>query len=87
MSNILKTHIVRIGNSQGIRLPKLLIEQARLGPEVEIEVGTDHLVIRTVRRPRENWDSQFAEMATHGDDALLDTDAPLTAWDDKEWEW
>ena len=41
MSNTLKTRIVRIENSQGLRLPKLLIEQANLAPE--IEVMADHL--------------------------------------------
>ena len=34
----MKTRIVRIGNSRGIRIPKPLIEQAGLGDEVEISV-------------------------------------------------
>ena len=34
----MKTRIVRIGNSQGIRIPKLLIQQAGLSGEVEISV-------------------------------------------------
>ena len=32
----MKARIVRIGNSRGVRLPKPLIEEARLSEEVEI---------------------------------------------------
>jgi len=42
----MKAHIVRIGNSQGIRIPKLLLTETGLEGEVEIEVRGTHLVIR-----------------------------------------
>src|SRR5258708_13590284 len=35
---IMKTRIVRIGNSKGIRIPKLFLEDAVLGDEVDITV-------------------------------------------------
>ena len=83
-----KGNIVRIGNSQGIRIPKVLIEQTGLGDEVEIVVQDDSLVIRPARQPREGWGVAFQEMARRGDDALLDLGAlPLTDWDEEEWEW
>jgi antitoxin MazE len=88
MSTVVKTRIVRMGNSQGIRIPKLLIEQAGLGEEVQVEVESDHLVIRPLRKPRQGWDEQFRRMAENGDDTLLDADAPsLTRFDEEEWEW
>ena len=34
----MRSKIVRIGNSQGVRLPKLMIEQAGLSDEVELRV-------------------------------------------------
>jgi len=34
----MRTSIVRIGNSQGIRIPKVLLEQCHLGTDVELEV-------------------------------------------------
>lgn len=34
----MRANILRIGNSQGIRIPKVLIEQGGLGAEVELEV-------------------------------------------------
>jgi antitoxin MazE len=84
----MKTRIVRIGNSRGVRIPKPLLDQTGLQGEVEINAEDGALVIRAARKPREGWDEAFREMARRGDDALLD-DAPptLSAWDEDEWEW
>jgi antitoxin MazE len=84
----MKTRIVRIGNSQGIRIPKPLLEQTGLRGEVEISAEDDTLIIRPARRPREGWAASFREMARRGDDALLDDDAPsLSNWDEDDWAW
>jgi antitoxin MazE len=84
----MKTAIVRIGNSQGVRIPKPLLEQTGLHGEVEISARAGTLVIRPARRPRAGWAAAFREMARRGDDTLLD-DAPpsLSSWDVGEWEW
>lgn len=88
MVAVVKTRIVKIGNSQGIRIPKLLLEQLNLTGEVELEVEDDRLVIRSVKAARCGWEEQFRLMAEQGDDRPLDmTTAPLTTWDDDEWEW
>lgn len=84
----MKARLVRIGNSQGVRIPKPLLEQTGLRDEVDIEVEDDHLVIRAVDAPRAGWAEAFQAMAREGDDTLLDGDAPLpTRWDEEEWEW
>jgi antitoxin MazE len=84
----MKTRIVSIGNSQGIRIPKPLLEQTGLSDEVEISVENDALVIRPSRKPRAGWAEAFRAMAQRGDDALLDEEASnLSSWDEKEWEW
>ena len=84
----MKTRIIRIGNSQGIRIPKPLIEQIGLSGEVEIRVQDGSLVIRPAHAPRAGWAAAFEEMAEHGDDALLDEGATtLTRWDEDDWEW
>jgi antitoxin MazE len=84
----MKTRIVAIGNSHGIRIPKPLLEETGLSGEVEIRAEDGALVIRSVKRPRASWAAAFQEMARHGDDALLDDAAPsLSAWDEGEWEW
>ncbi|MEX2119409.1 MAG: AbrB/MazE/SpoVT family DNA-binding domain-containing protein [Pirellulales bacterium] len=83
----MKTRIVRIGNSQGIRIPKPLIEQTGLSGEVEINVQDDSLVISKAKKPRAGWAAAFQEMAKQGDDALLDDESPLSNWDEDEWQW
>jgi antitoxin MazE len=86
--NTIKTNIIKIGNSQGIRIPKLLLDQLNLGSEVEIEARDDHLVIRPARVPRQGWAEQFAEMAKLGEDTIPDwEDVVTTDWDQEEWEW
>jgi antitoxin MazE len=83
----MKTRIVRIGNSQGIRIPKPLLEQTGLRDEVEVSVQDDALIIRPARKPRAGWADAFREMPRRGDDALLD-DAPpsRSSWDEDQWE-
>jgi antitoxin MazE len=85
MSTI-RTQIVKIGNSRGIRIPKVVIEQAGLEKEVEISVQSDHLIIRPATRPRHDWEEQFRAMADRDDDRLLDSPSP-TKWDEEEWQW
>ncbi len=89
VSTAIRTHLIKIGNSQGVRLPRTLIEQAGLTAESEVEIAVEDnaLIIRAVRDPRAGWDAMFQAMATAGDDALLDSTAPSTLWDDSEWEW
>lgn len=86
MTNIVKAKIVRIGNSQDVRLPKLWLDQLNLGPEVEMSIQADKIVIRPAMRSRQDWDAKFAAMAEAGDDRLLDASVP-TAFDKDEWEW
>jgi antitoxin MazE len=84
----MKTRIVRVGNSRGIRIPKLLLDQTGLQGEVEITARDKGLVIRAARKPRDGWAAAFREMARRGDDTLLDHAAPnLSAWDEGEWVW
>ncbi len=84
--NPVKTQIIQIGNSRGIRIPKPLLEQAGLGSEVEIAVQDDELIIRPAARPRLGWEAQFMAMGQAGDDRLLDEPVP-THWDASKWEW
>ncbi|MCI0526665.1 MAG: AbrB/MazE/SpoVT family DNA-binding domain-containing protein [Nitrospira sp.] len=85
---VVRTRLIKIGNSQGLRIPKVVLEQLHLSDEVELEVQENQLVIRPLFTPRYNWDEQFQAMAANDDDQLLDEEAPsLTTWDEEEWEW
>jgi antitoxin MazE len=85
----MKTRLVKIGNSRGVRLPKTVIEQVGLDEDIELEVRGDEVAIRPAkRRPREGWAESFQAMAEAGDDALIDGPLPsLTKFDEEEWEW
>ena len=88
MPAVVKTRIIKIGNSQGIRIPKRLLEQTNLGEEVELELHRDQIVVRPACPPRHNWENMFKAMAEQGDDKLLDGDVLIpTVWDREEWEW
>ncbi len=76
----MKTRIVRLGNSQGIRIPKALLAQTGLSGEVDLSVEDDMLVIRPATKARAGWAAAFREMAQQGDDALLDEAPFLTRW-------
>ena len=84
----IRTQIIRIGNSQGIRLPKAILEQCHFEKDVILEPGEDVLVVRPARQARSGWEDAFRQMAKSGDDALLDPDtASQTEWEEDGWEW
>jgi len=85
---ILKMRLVKIGNSQGIRIPKALLDQVGLTEDIELEVQGRHLVLRAARRPRDGWDELFRRMSLNHDDHLFDARADgLSSWDEEEWVW
>lgn len=84
----MRARIVRIGNSQGIRLPKAVLEQSGLTDEVELAVEDGQIVLRAVENPRAGWEEAFIKMNARGDDVLLDGDQTgSSSWDDEEWVW
>lgn len=82
----IKTRIVRIGNSQGIRVPRALLAQAKLPEEVELQAQPGRLIVRAARRPREGWSEAARTMHERGDDTLLDVSTG-TRFDVDEWTW
>ena len=84
----MKTKIVRIGNSQGLRLPRPLLEQAGFAADadVDVEARGGELVVRPLRGVRAGWAAAFERMARAGDDSLRDP-AAATVFDESEWQW
>jgi antitoxin MazE len=82
----MKARIIRIGNSQGVRLPKPLLEQAGLPAEVELHAEAGRIIIEGARPPRAGWAEAAAAAQAAGDDALLDGPG-ATRFDAEEWEW
>jgi len=81
-----KTRIVRIGNSRGIRVPKILLDQADLPDEVELRAEPGRIVVRAAARPRAGWAAKARSMRQRDDDVVLDDITP-TRFDATDWRW
>jgi antitoxin MazE len=81
----MRSRIVRIGNSQGVRLPKLLIEQAGLNEEIELHAEAGQIVITAPRTARAGWSEAAQRARAAGDDRVEGTAA--TRFDSTEWKW
>jgi antitoxin MazE len=71
----MKTKIVRIGNSQGLRLPRPLLEQAGFAADADVDVEA-----------RAGWAAAFERMARAGDDTQRDPPA-APVFDESKWPW
>ncbi len=82
----MKTRLVQVGNSCGVRLPKPVIEEVGLDDEVELQVREGAIVIRPLRATRSGWAEAAQELRKNEGDQLLDPPTP-TRFDEEEWEW
>ena len=84
----MRARIVKIGNSQGVRIPKPILEQSGITKDVDIEVKNNQIIIRPLLKPRMEWDEAFRKMAENDDDMLIDGDDLIShSWDETEWQW
>ena len=67
----MRARVVKIGNSQGIRIPKPILEQTGIIEDVELEVEKNQIIIRSISDPRAGWDLAFKTMTENGDDVLI----------------
>lgn len=82
----MKTQIIKIGNSKGIRIPKALIEQSNLDGEVELIVVDEGLLIKSSDKPRTNWEKAFKEMSENDEDELIIKDSSNN-FEKENWQW
>ncbi len=79
-------HLVKIGNSQGIRIPKPLIQQAHLeGKELDIKVVNQGLLVTPSKKPRDGWKKSIEKMLSSKKVEVIDSewlDAELTSNND-----
>ncbi len=82
----MKTKIIKIGNSKGIRIPNPILKQCHIENEVEMLIEGDKIIITPIEKiSRKGWDEKFKEMNNNGDDKLLIDDN--ISIDFEEWEW
>ena len=83
------TQLVRIGNSQGVRIPKPFIEQAQLdGKELTLQIVSGGLLIAAKSTPRTGWKEQIEQSLRSNEPESLDNDwldLPLDTDNDLEW--
>ena len=78
--------IRRLGNSQGILIPKPLLQQVGLADQAEIVVEGNALVLRRPKpAPRTGWAEAAKDLAATGDDALVWTE--FANQEDSELQW
>jgi antitoxin MazE len=85
MTKAVKSRIVQVGNSQGIRIPKVMLEQSGITEHIEIEVKDGQIVITAATKARVGWDDAFAQMVSNDDEEPIL--AVTNEWDETEWEW
>lgn len=63
--------VINIGNSKGIRLSKIILEQYNIGDTIELFLKKGHIILKPKLQPRKNWEKAFKKMHCNGDDKLL----------------
>jgi len=83
------THLVKIGNSQGIRIPKPLVEQADLeGKELKLQLVKNGLLISPQNSVRSGWKEAIEFSLAANNIETLDSEwlnLPLDSDDELEW--
>lgn len=82
----MKTQIIKIGNSKGIRIPKPILEQCGLGSEVELEVTDEGLLLKSSSKPRAHWAKSFRDMSENDGDEMIFEDA-ANKFERENWQW
>jgi len=80
----MKSSLIKIGNSKGVRINAGIIKECELDGEVEIKVVDKKIIIEAVKEPRADWNKSFEEMHKKNEDVLLISNGNTF---DKDWEW
>jgi antitoxin MazE len=85
----MKTKLIRIGNSQGVRIPKPVIKEIGLSGEIEMILKDNQIILRSSEETRKDWGHAFEKMAQKNDDELLDKEEVEypSKWDEIKWTW
>ena len=80
----MQTHIVPIGNSLGLRLPKAVLESLHLvrASALSIQVRADSIVLKPIKAPRSGWAAAFAAAPLSETENLWGNMPMTDAWDE-----
>ncbi len=82
------TRLIRVGNSQGIVLPKKLLQQYHLAGEVDLRPTPEGLLITPVIQPaRQGWEAQMQAALAAGQEPEGELLEGFTDSSEDEWQW
>lgn len=82
----MKTAIRRMGNSQGVIIPKAILQQTGMRDAVDMAVEDGHIVLRAiVPTVRAGWAEAGAAIAAADDDAPEWREVPCPGDDELRW--
>ena len=75
--------LVPVGNSRGIRLPKLVLDKVPSADKFEVEVSEKGILLKPIKyEPRKGWEEAFRKMHQNNEDLAEDIPEPR----DFHWE-
>ena len=85
----METTIIKIGNSQGLIIPKKLMNTLGESKTVEIQEKDGGLLIRplTINNARANWENQFSVAIADGYSPESESAYIENEFDKEEWTW
>lgn len=87
----LMTKLIKIGNSYGIRIPKVFIKKAHLEDAViDLKLFKNGLLLSPNKTHRSNWDSAILRKRAKQEDDKQNTislQKDFACEDMREWEW
>lgn len=76
--------VVPIGNSRGIRFPKIVLDKFLVKDKMNMEVTENGVLLTPIKDlPREGWEAAFYAMHENKEDEL----DSVPDSEDFEWEW
>jgi len=83
----MQTKVIHIGNSKGIRIPNHILKSLKISDEVDmiVDENKNEIILKPVKKPRENWDLAFKKMKEEKEDILIINDSIDLKTD--QWEW
>ena len=82
----LQVAVRAIGNSKGVVIPKIILEQSGIGEIVEMSVDGEKIILSKPKKTvRESWAQDAQSLAMAGEDVLVLGE--FGNEEDKDWVW
>ena len=84
---MINSHLIKIGNSKGIIIPKEVRRQCHLTEDIVMTVEDGRIIISNPEKelPRKGWAKAFKRAGVDTEPVFMD--GVSNDFDDKEWTW